>query len=196
MSATKYLIDILEDPKLDLTPNKKLKGVAPTRAKTLIPDSDEIIPDYDLGPSQCTNGQLCVRVVARMWANMKTVFPHASLNEAGETLLACLMRNERTLLPENGRLGSNQDEDEGEGARTAWVSMCINALSVCGDDAMKVFWGCEEGTLSCGKKEKGTWGWDWTKDFTNAVWKTSVEKWNNQELHWEGGIVLLGVPFT
>ena len=39
-------------------------------------------------------------------------------------------------------------------------------------------------------------GFKWTQDLKNAVWKTSVERWRDGEGHWEGAVVLLGVPFT
>ena len=38
--------------------------------------------------------------------------------------------------------------------------------------------------------------WVWSREFMCAVWRTCVEKWRDGERSWEGGVVLLGVPFT
>jgi hypothetical protein len=68
-------------------------------------------------------------------------------------------------------------------------------LSICDTSAVRAFWGYEEegGTMS----GLGGKGFKWTQDFTYAaVWRTSVELWKNGEGHWEGAVVLLGVPFT
>ena len=187
----KYITDIIEDPDLSLAPNTTLKGVGPAERKNPVPDSDDTIPDTFTGQTKCTNSELRLRVVRRMWNAMKSVFPTETLSEAAEVLLAGLMRNEQSLLPESSRLAL---DEEGGAARNAWVKLCVDALTLTDVHAMRVFWGCEDGGPI--SKVVNTWGWDWTKEFTNAVWKVAVEKWRDEEGEWEAGIILLGVPFT
>lgn len=187
----KYLVDIVEDANLNFSPNKTLKGVGPANRKISVPDSDDVSPETICGMTNCLNSELRLRIVGRMWSEMKTVFPHEALTEAAEMFLSCLMRNEKSLLAKDARLALDEAEER---VRNCWVTLCVDVLGICDADAMKVFWGCEDGASV--KKVDGTWGWDWTDEFTNAVWKTSVDKWKDDEGHWEGGVILLGVPFT
>lgn len=189
MTYVKYVTDILENPDLNLKPNGDLKGVGPANRNDAVPDSDGVTPVI-AGSTKCTNGELRLRVVRRMWNAMSGVFPKLALVEAAETLLACLMRNAKSLLTES----AYSLEDEGERERNSWVALCVDVSRICGSEALRVFWGCEEGAPV--KKVPGAWAWDWTKEFTNAVWKTAVEKWGDNEGHWEGAAILLGVPFT
>jgi len=69
------------------------------------------------------------------------------------------------------------------------VKLCVDLLSVCDVDAMRTFWECEEDGMQLRT-------WIWSKEFTCAVWRTFVEKWRDVEGTWEGGVILLGVPFT
>ena len=66
VSAVEYLIDIVQNPKLDLSPKKteKIKAAAPS-TKDLVPDSNETIPDLAGGIS-CLNGELRSKVVKRL----------------------------------------------------------------------------------------------------------------------------------
>ena len=122
---------------------------------------------------------------------MMTIFPHATLAAAAEKLLTCLILVEEVLLPANAKLDglSSDDTDVGEQARNAWVKLCVDLLSVCDVDAMRTFWECEEDGMQLR-------AWIWSKDFTCAVWRTFVEKWREVEGSWDGGVILLGVPFT
>lgn len=183
----KYVTDILQDPNLNLTPNGDLKGVGPANRANAVPDSDGPTPVIT-GSTTCTNGELRLRVVRRMWNAMKNVFSKTALVESAEVLLTCLMRNARLLLTENAQSALNE---EGEQERNSWVTLCMNVSQICGSEAMRVFWRCEEDALV--NKVPEAWEWDWTKEFTNAVWKSAVETWRGD---WEGAIVLLGVPFT
>jgi len=187
----KYLIDIVEDVNLNFSPNKSLKGVGPANRKSTVPDSDDISPETIHGLTNCRNSELRLRVVGRMWSKMKTIFPHEALGEAAEMFLACLMRNGMSLLPKDAREALDEAEEK---VRNTWVTLSVDVLGICDVDAMRVFWGCEEGASV--KKIDGTWGWDWTNEFTNAVWRTSVDKWKDDEGDWEGAVILLGVPFT
>jgi hypothetical protein len=185
-----YLTDILEDADLNLKPNGDLKGVGPPNRNDTVPDSDGPAPMI-AGSTKCTNGELRLRVVRRMWNVMKNVFPESSLVEAAEVLLACLMRNSKLLLSECAYSGL---DEEGETGRNSWVTLCFDVSKICGPEAIRVFWGCEEGAAV--EKVPGAWAWDWTREFTNAVWRTAVEKWRDDESDWESAIILLGIPFT
>ena len=124
---------------------------------------------------------------------MMTIFPHATLAGAAEKLLTCLIIAEEVVLPSNAKLdgaGANDaDADAGEQARNAWVKLCVDLLRVCDGDVMRTFWECEEDGMRLRT-------WVWSREFTCAVWRTCVEKWREAEGAWEGGVVLLGVPFT
>jgi hypothetical protein len=126
---------------------------------------------------------------------MRTIFPQVPLVPAAEALLTSLIKNEASLLPENARMDGVFESDSGESTKNKWVSLCVSMLSICDTSAVQAFWGYEEegGTMS----GLGGKGFKWTQDFTYAaVWRTSVELWKNGEGHWEGAVVLLGVPFT
>ncbi|CAA7269092.1 unnamed protein product [Cyclocybe aegerita] len=191
--AIKHVNEILENPELNFRPKK---SQTPSKSDA-IPDSDDTILDLD-ADATCSNGELRLRVVESLWTAMRKIFPLSSLREAGETLLACIMRNDHSLLADNARLSGSTapeaDEEGGERARNAWVALCVDIITVCDPEAVRVFWACEEDAPVT--SQKGTWGWNWTKEFTNAVWKTFVQRWKRREGHWEGGVVLLGVPFT
>jgi hypothetical protein len=124
---------------------------------------------------------------------MRTIFPQVTLVPAAETLLACLIKNQASLLPEDARMDGVFASDSGESARNKWVSLCVNVLGACDVSAVRAFWEYEEGGSMGGFRDKG---FEWTPDFTNAVWRTVVQQWRDGEFHWEGAVVLLGVPFT
>jgi hypothetical protein len=63
----------------------------------------------------------------------------------------------------------------------------------CDASAVRAFWGYEEGGTMSGFRYKQ---FKWTQDLKNAIWRTTVEQWRDGEGHWEGAVVLLGVPFT
>lgn len=182
-----YLVNALEDPKLDFIP--KRVPVTDSAPVDVIPSSD----DFVLKCQDTRNAELRLVVVNGLWRTMRTIFPQVSLVPAAETLLACLVKNEATLLPENARLDGVFDSDSGELARNNWVSLCVSVLGVCEASVVRAFWGYEEGGSMSGLRDGG---FKWTQDFTNAVWRTVVEQWRDGECHWEGGVVLLGVPFT
>ncbi|KAF8817190.1 hypothetical protein BYT27DRAFT_7205042 [Phlegmacium glaucopus] len=188
LRAVKYLVDALEDSELDFVP-KRVPATASAPADT-IPSSD----DFVLGrTTHCTNAELRLVVVNGLWQTMKTIFPQGPLIPAAEALLTCLMKKEASLVPENARLDGVFESDSGESTRNKWVSLCVSVLGVCGAGALRAFWGYEEGGAISGAREEG---FKWTQDFTNAVWRSSVEQWRDGEGHWEGAVVLLGVPFT
>lgn len=191
--AVNYLVDALEDPKLDFGP-KRVEAKTSVSVDTTIPSSDEPVPI--LNGTTCTNAELRLVVVNRLWQTMRTIFPQVTLVPAAETLLITLIKNEASLLPENARLdGVFFESDSGESTRNKWVSLCVSVLSICDASAVRVFLGYDEGggTMSGLRGEKG---FKWTKEFQNAVWRTAVEQWRDGEGHWEGAVVLLGVPFT
>ncbi|KAF8177829.1 hypothetical protein BJ912DRAFT_930200 [Pholiota molesta] len=174
-------------PKLNLLPNKaaaKPTLVAAAAAAALAdpaPGSDDTVPDYNTPRTQaCTNGELRMRLVRHMWAT-------------GETLLARLMQGEGALV--RGAGGEDDAAAAEAQARAVWVGLCVDVVRVCGEpEGVRVFWRCEEegGARPAATARSADWG----RENTGAVWKAFVERWREAEGGWEGGVVLLGVPFT
>lgn len=196
--AMKYIIHVLEDPKLNLLPNKANKPtiVAVAAAAALAdpaPGSDDTIPEYKTR-NTCTNGELRMRLVRHMWATLCAVFPAGARCDAGETLLVRLMQSEDALVRGTGTAAVVEDDEAEERAMTAWVGLCVDVVRVCGEgEGVRVFWSCEE---EMGGRPVGRRSADWQREYTNAVWKAFVERWREAEGGWEGSVVLLGVPFT
>ena len=170
--AAGILTEILRNPKLDFT----VKLASPGVEKPISPFGSRTPVRDNVKPGKCTNGEHKTRTVQKLWRTMRILFPIAQLGDAGEHLLKSLVDNERELV---------DPLSEGS-ARAVWASLCTDVLSVCDVDLMRDFWGCGEG----GRK------WDWTNEDKETIWKTCVEKWKKVRGHWEGGVVLLGVPFT
>ena len=184
----RYLAEALEDPKLDLT-SEQISAMASAQAAPVpFPNSDDFITESN-GGTHSTSAELRLVVVDGLWQTMRTIFPQGPLVPAAEALLACLIKNEASLVPENARMDGVFESDSGELTRNKWISLCVSVLAVCDASALRAFWGYEGDEA----REKG---FKWTQDFTNAVWRTSVEQWRDGEGHWEGAVVLLGVPFT
>ncbi|KAF9523903.1 hypothetical protein CPB83DRAFT_862112 [Crepidotus variabilis] len=190
-TAVKYLVEILQDSKLNLVPSQDATGAAgPANEHKLIPDSDDTVIDHDMSGSKCSNDELRLRMVQYMWTEMKITFPASTLPEAAEIVLACLMRNSTTLMT---NVVFELESDESETVMRRWVSLCIDVIAVCEADVLRTFWACEEGTLA--KTESGGWTSDWSSTFKNAVWRMCADKWKSEELSWGGGVLLLGIPF-
>ena len=187
--AVKYLVDALEDPKLDF--DSKRGQATDSVPLDTIPSSDDFVSKCN--GTACTNAGLRLVVVNGLWQTMRTIFPQVPLVPAAEALLASLIKNEASLLPEDARMDGVFESDSGESTRNKWVSLCVSVLSICDASAVRAFWGYEEDGTMSGLRDKG---FKWTQDFTNAVWRTTVEQWRDGEGHWEGAVVLLGVPFT
>lgn len=186
----KYLVDALEDLKLDLEP-KRVPASTSVPVDT-IPSSDVFAPKCN-GTAFSTDAELRLVIVNGLWQTMRTIFPQVPLVPAAEALLTSLIKNEASLLPENARMDGVFESDSGESTRNKWVSLCVSVLSVCDASVVRAFWGYEEGGTMSGFRDKG---FKWTQDLTNAVWRTAVEQWKEGEGHWEGAVILLGVPFT
>ena len=183
----KYLVDALENPKPEFGPNQATSVPVDT-----IPSSDEPVPKPNGTASK--NAELRLVVVNRLWQTMRTIFPQVTLVPAAEALLTSLIKNEASLLPESARMdGFFSESDSGESTRNKWVSLFVSVLSICDASAVRAFLGYEESGTISGLREKG---FKWTQEFQNAVWRTAVEQWRDGEGHWEGAVVLLGVPFT
>lgn len=198
-STIKYIIHVLEDPKLNLLPGKSIEKVSIVSIATAAaladptPGSDETVPELR-STGACTNGELRMRIIQHMWSTMVKVFPSGTLRECGETFLASLRKNEDSLVRGKGTTVLVEDEDAIDRTREIWVALCVDVMLVCSDaDLVKVFWNCEEDAAA---RVYGRHSTNWNREYTNAVWKTFVEKWREGDGNWEGGVVLLGVPFT
>lgn len=168
------LVDLLQDANLDLTPRveptSNLLPTSPIDGTTTLP-----VPLS----TTSTNAALKLKVIRDLWSTTRIVIPHEHLGNAGEKLLSCLMENEREFT------------DPGKDARIEWSSLCAELLVVCDVDVLRAFWGCNVSPDI--KKQE----WNWASDVRTLVWKRFVEKWKEDEKgNWEGGVVLLGVPFA
>lgn len=169
--AAAILMGVLQDDTLDLTPR--------VDSNSLPSSSDGATPQTDMPPNTRTNAALRLKVIRDLWSATRTVIPYEHLSTAGEKLLSCLMKNEHELT------------DPGKDAQDEWASLCAELLVVCDVDELKAFWGYH--TSPDNKK----WERNLTSDIQNLVWKCFVEKWKEDEKgNWEGGVVLLGVPFA
>ncbi|KAF8171296.1 hypothetical protein BJ912DRAFT_1066235 [Pholiota molesta] len=134
--AMKYILHVLEDPKLNLLPNKaaaKPTLAAAAAAAALAdpaPGSDDTVPDYNTPRTQaCTNGELRMRLVRHMWATCARSSRGRGA-DAGETLLARLMQGGRA----GARRGGEDDAAAAEAqARAVWVGLCVDVVRVCGE---------------------------------------------------------------
>lgn len=115
MRIVDILLDILQDPDLDVTPK-----------------SEDKKPDVGSGrvkSAKLSNHALKLRIVRRLWSSTRTIFPHGSLSSAGERLVTYIMKNE------------DEFTDSGESSRTEWAAMCTEILVICDLDLLKAFWG-------------------------------------------------------
>jgi hypothetical protein len=69
---------------------------------------------------------------------------------------------------------------------------CAEVLLVCDLHELRLFWGTSRDAGSEKKKE-----WSKKAEVRRLVWDCFVQKWKAEgEWHWEGAVVLLGVPFV
>lgn len=130
-----------------------------------------------------------MRVIHRLWGVMKTTIPHNLLERAAEKLLDGLVDARMMLVPESSRLDGSSSEEDLEGPRNAWISLCMDVLGLCDRETFKLFWCCE---TDAGEHLSP---WHWTGEFTRAIWKASVDMFMDGGDRWQDGIVLLGLPF-
>ncbi|TFK39036.1 hypothetical protein BDQ12DRAFT_88060 [Crucibulum laeve] len=172
VKAADVIIDLIEDQGLDFRPTpKEADGILPPS----IGDSDPPILEVQ---GSHTNGFLKLRIIRKLWAVIRSTFHINRLNDAGERMLACLMKYEEELV------------ESDDSARSSWVKACIDVLAVCDVDAIRAFWGYE---IVAGNKP---WSWSWSAEIKAAVWKTCVSRWIDSGGEWNGAVILLGVPFT
>lgn len=172
--AVNILIDILQDPNLDLT--------------TATDGPSNPLATSPVKPSSSTsrihtrsNGAMKLLVLRSLWSTTRTVFPHILLSGAGERLLLALADGEDDLLMDAGA-----DVEE---VRKAWAYLCANICTVCDVEEIKAFWG---------KLVKGNRKYHWSRPSKRrrAVWEIFVDVWKTDaEGGWEGAVALLNVPF-
>lgn len=183
-------MDLLEDKSLNLVPQRETTGATgPATRNKIVPDSDDNTIDHSLDASRCTNEDLRLRIARFMWSEMKIVFPSWTLTQAAGTLLACLMKNWKSLI--NASVFESDCEEDA--SLKGWTSLCMDALSLSDVDTLRTFWACDEEPST--EAYSGEWTSDWSSTFKNAVWRICADKWKEQELSYEGAIVLMGVPF-
>lgn len=111
-------------------------------------------------------------VLRDLWLETRTVIPNSLLRAAGQRFLDALAKNE-SLFTHHYR-GAEQ-----------LTLLCAEILPVCDIEDLKAFWVPD---VAIDHKTR--------KVMRSSLWMTFAEKWRlDSEGSWEGGIVLLGVPF-
>lgn len=124
-------------------------------------------------PSSHSNTFLKVSITRDLWTTVRTTVPLDDITAAAEKLLTCLVNNEDDWVWE-----SESPDD----ARKQWAMFCAEVLLVCDLHELRLFW----------KKE-----WSKKAEVRRLVWDCFVQRWKAEgEWHWEGAVVLLGVPFV
>ncbi|KAG1720483.1 hypothetical protein EDB19DRAFT_1917951 [Suillus lakei] len=171
--AAAILVDILCDPKLDLS----AKFGPPPSQQTSPIGGVRVSPKRTLKPSR-SNSALKLVVTRDLWTVIRTTFPNNVLHSAGARLLACLIEDEADLVWET---------DSPDDARKQWAYLCAEVLVVCEVDDLREFWAKRSRAMAMMSYEPGV---------QSLVWGCFVEKWTEDaEGSWEGAALLLGVPF-
>lgn len=172
--AAAILVDILRDPKLDLSAKF---GPPPSQQASSPISGVRVTPRRTLIPSR-SNAALKLVVTRDLWTVIRTTFPNNVLHSAGARLLACLMEDEADLVWET---------DSPDDARKQWAYLCAEVLVVCEVDDLREFWAKRSCAMAMMSYEPGV---------QSLVWGCFVEKWTEDaEGSWEGAALLLGVPF-
>lgn len=172
--AAAILVDILRDPKLDLSakfgPPPSQQASSPIGGVRVTPRRTSILSR--------SNTALKLVVTRDLWTVVRTTFPSNVLHSAGARLLACLMEDEADLVWET---------DSPDDARKQWAYLCAEVLVVCELDDLREFWAKRSRAMAMMSYEPGV---------QSLVWGCFVEKWTEDaEGSWEGAALLLGVPF-
>ncbi|KAJ7781760.1 hypothetical protein DFH07DRAFT_386505 [Mycena maculata] len=123
-----------------------------------------------------SNAALKVKLVRSLWAVIRKAISNSQLVPAGEKFIYHLIQ------------GEDEYTDSGEISRTEWATLCAEVLVVCDPDNVQEFWNYDGAENS---------KWEWTTDVRSSVWRSFVEKWNEEkECVWEAVLTLLAVPFT
>ncbi|KAG1822871.1 uncharacterized protein BJ212DRAFT_1331086 [Suillus subaureus] len=172
--AAAILVDILRDPKLDLSAKF---GPPPSQQASSPISGAKITPGRTSIPSR-SNAALKLVVTRDLWTVIRTTFPNNVLHSAGARLLACLIEDEADLVWET---------DSPDDARKQWAYLCAEVLVVCEVDDLREFWAKRSCAVALMSYEPGV---------QSLVWGCFVEKWTEDaEGSWEGAALLLGVPF-
>jgi hypothetical protein len=167
--AATILVDILRDPKLDLS--TKIGPPPPQHASPVMSRKQSSLPSR-------SNAALKLTVTRELWAVMRTTFPNNLLHSAGLKLLGCLIGDEDNLVWET---------DSPDDARKQWAYLCAEVLVVCEVDDLREFWTRRSHAMAMMSYEPGV---------QSLVWGCFVEKWTEDaEGPWEGAALILGVPF-
>lgn len=109
---------------------------------------------------------------------MRATFPNNLLHAGGAKLLECLVEDESELVWEADTLDT---------AREEWAKLCAEILAVCEVEELEKFWAKRLQSYATVTYEPGV---------RSLVWGCFVETWTADcQASWEGGTVLLGVPF-
>ena len=187
--AVRTIAFIAQD-RMDFRPKAAQQNVsmAAMEAACAALDSDDTIPDMNRSAT-CSEEELRVRVIQRLWKVVKDVTPPAQLEGVATNLITNLSEVQMFLVPAHARLTDGFEDVEGERSRDAWVVLCLDILLECDLSIFKHFWGYEV------EKDDSHSAWKWSKDFIQAIWRTSAVKWAEAGGSIEAAIILLGLPF-
>ncbi|TFK23397.1 hypothetical protein FA15DRAFT_757255 [Coprinopsis marcescibilis] len=180
------LVDVLTDPELEFT------FKPPT---SLTPKEQELA-----AMRVFTNCEYKVAIVKKLWSSVKTAFPRGDLGGAASQLLRSLLDNRGVLSAprkKKVRTLSGTNNVNSIAPMGAWAKLCATLIVDCGNgeneaaDVMKTFWGIG---LDDAESKAIRTAWE-NDEMKSSVWKTCVTVWTREQGNWEGGAVLLAVPF-
>ncbi|KZT11950.1 uncharacterized protein LAESUDRAFT_746733 [Laetiporus sulphureus 93-53] len=172
--ANKILIDLLEDPEVDLSlePEQSVELSSPVK-----PDGTKM---RKAPPAARWNLGLKLYLTRELWTSMKNVLPEFSLRAPAETLLKFLVNHETKLVG---------DVNLADQIRQQWTALCAEVVFACDAGELEKFW-CG-GLCMYTKRRENVWN----AEVRQAVWSGFVEGWSDACAEWDAAVILLSVPF-
>ena len=173
-TMTTLLIDLVDDPKLDVVKNSHSD-----HDSGFVPTSPIKGPRTHLMPTmERMNFGLKLYLARELWNIHRSIFSGEALEKSSEQLLDHLITHEDYLV---------DDPDEPDGVRLQWASLCAEALFACDAALLEKFWS--------GRHPKGP-QFGWIAEVRRLVWAAFVEKWReSSSATWEMGVIVLSAPF-
>ncbi|THH29108.1 hypothetical protein EUX98_g5072 [Antrodiella citrinella] len=166
------LCDILDEEDLDLS-----SGVDDTNSNVL-----PTIPiELQASPGSWRKLALKSFVVEQLWIVVRDTVPRDVLAEPTEMFLAYLIQHEPHLVP---------DVLQADQAHASWAQLCATVALTCETAEVEAFFG---GRRCSADKKKS---WEWVPAVRSQVWSQFIKVWDDRQVNWESGVLLLAVPFS